>query len=162
MGDRPSGSSAFRKIIVVYGYECEAARTFSTFRSTLHVSAISAELADPVRTSHVEKIYSEQKWTSGEEVELFEANPTLAYVRFPDGKESSVSIMDFSLCPSSDTSSYLTVEVPADIVPDPGKEQVLTATPVEKEPGYAPSGVDHESAGDNPMPPTRSTPGRLR
>jgi len=30
-----------------------------------------------------------------EEVELLEANPTFAYVRFPDGKESSVSSRAF-------------------------------------------------------------------
>jgi len=40
-----------------------------------------------------------------EEVELLEANPTFAYIRFPDVKESSVSIKDLSRCPSFDTSS---------------------------------------------------------
>ena len=48
---------------------------------------------------------------ASEEVELLEANPTFAYVRFPDGKESSVSIKDLSPCPSFDTCSGPSVEI---------------------------------------------------
>jgi len=96
-----------------------------------------------------------------EEVELLEPNPTFAYVHVPDGKESSVSVKDLSPCLSSDTSFHPTVEPPADIVPgrpvpEPGREQELTATPMGKESDDVSSGVDHELAGDNPMLPRRS------
>jgi len=50
-----------------------------------------------------------------EEVELLEANPTFAYVHFPDGKESSVLIKDLSPCLSFDTSSCPSVETFADM-----------------------------------------------
>jgi len=97
-----------------------------------------------------------------EEIELLEAIPTFTYVHFPDGKDSSVSIKDLSPCPSFDTSSHPRVENPADIVPercdlDPGREQKVTATPVEKEPDDVSPGVDRESTGDNTMPPRWST-----
>ena len=36
-----------------------------------------------------------------EEVELLEANPSFAYVRFPDGRESSVSTKNVAPCPHS-------------------------------------------------------------
>jgi len=69
-----------------------------------------------------------------EEVELLEANSTFAYIRFPDGKESSVSIKDLFPCPSFDTSSHPSVETFADNVPEssvaePGREQDATGSP---------------------------------
>ena len=83
-------------------------------------------------------------------------------VRFPDGNESSVSIKDLSPCPSFDTSSRLSVETFADNDPEssvaePGREQDVTAPPVVNEPGGGSSNADHESPGDNNMPPGRST-----
>jgi len=97
---------------------------------------------------------------------LLEANPTFAYVRFPDGKETSVSIKDLSPCPSFDSSSRPSVETFADnvlesSVAEPGRELDVTAPPVVNESdGGGSSSVDHESAGDNTMPLRRST--RLR
>jgi len=49
---------------------------------------------------------------------LLEANPTFAYIRFHDGKESTVSIKDLSLCPSFDISSRPSVETFADNIPE--------------------------------------------
>ena len=76
--------------------------------------------------------------------------------------ESSVSIKDLSPCPSFDTSSRPFVETFADNVPEssvaePGREHDMTAPPVVNEPDGCSSDVDHESAGDNTMPPRRST-----
>ena len=34
-----------------------------------------------------------------EEVQLLDANPSYASIRFPDGRESSVSLIDLSPCP---------------------------------------------------------------
>ena len=39
------------------------------------------------------------------QVQLTEANPTFARVRFPDGHESTVSLQDLAPCPSSFLSS---------------------------------------------------------
>jgi len=47
--------------------------------------------------------------------------------------------------------------IPESSVPELGREQDVTATPVVKEPDGGSSGVDHESAGVNTMPPKRST-----
>jgi len=96
-----------------------------------------------------------------EEVELLEANPTFAYVHFPDGKESSVLIKDLSPCLSFDTSSCPSVETFADNVPEssvaePGREQYVTVPPVVNKPDGGLSGVD-KSLGDNTMSPKRST-----
>jgi len=93
-----------------------------------------------------------------EEVELLEASLMFAYVRFPDGKESSVSIKDLSPCPSFDTSSRPSVETFADNVPESfvaelGRELDVTAPPVVNEPVGGSSSIDHGSAGDNAMPP---------
>ena len=38
-----------------------------------------------------------------EEVELLQANPTYAFVRFPNGRESTVSLRDLAPCPRQST-----------------------------------------------------------
>ena len=38
-----------------------------------------------------------------DEVELMEANPNFAHIRFPDGRESTVSVTDLAPCPSKTT-----------------------------------------------------------
>ena len=38
-----------------------------------------------------------------DEVELMEANPNSAHIRFPDGRESTVSVTDLAPCPSKTT-----------------------------------------------------------
>ena len=50
-----------------------------------------------------------------DEVELLEANPNFAQVRFPDGRESTVSVSDLAPCPktnkdTSDDSDSLSLE----------------------------------------------------
>ena len=42
-----------------------------------------------------------------EEVELIESNPSYAHIRYPDGKESSVSLQDLAPCPGSITALQL-------------------------------------------------------
>ena len=48
-----------------------------------------------------------------DEVELLEANPTYAHIKYPDGRESSVSLRDLAPCPKETISSDATVEVPS-------------------------------------------------
>ena len=40
-----------------------------------------------------------------EEVELLQANPQYAFIRFHDGRESTVSLRDLAPCPRPDTSN---------------------------------------------------------
>ena len=63
-----------------------------------------------------------------EEVELLEVNPSFAKVRFPNGKESNVSISDIAPCPrvvneNTDQSS----------VTSPPQEQVESSSSVPSE-----------------------------
>jgi len=78
-----------------------------------------------------------------------ETNPTFAYVRFPDGKESSVRsriylhvrcLMHPLVHPSNGP-------LFADNVPEPGREHDVAAPPVVNEPDGGSSDVDHQSAG---------------
>ena len=48
-----------------------------------------------------------------DEVELLEANPTYALIKYPDGRESSVSLRDLAPCPKGTLSSDNTVEIPS-------------------------------------------------
>ena len=38
-----------------------------------------------------------------DEVELVDVNPTYAHIRYPDGRESTVSLRDLAPCPSAST-----------------------------------------------------------
>jgi len=72
-----------------------------------------------------------QKWTSLRRGWIVGSQ---SYVCLPDRKELSVSIKDLSPCPFSDTSSHPSVETfgdntPESSVPEPGREQDVTATP---------------------------------
>ena len=51
-----------------------------------------------------------------DEVDLLDANPNFAHIRFPDGRESTVSTTDLALCPritASEPSSEVTNDLPA-------------------------------------------------
>ena len=51
-----------------------------------------------------------------DEVDLLDANPSFAHIRFPDGRESTVSTTDLAPCPKTtaiEPSSDLTNDLPA-------------------------------------------------
>ena len=65
-----------------------------------------------------------------DEVELLEANPQYAHVRFPDGRETTVSVKDLAPCG----------EVREPALPEPEKVDIIEPLPAEQ---GADGGVDH-------------------
>jgi len=80
-------------------------RFFAFMRRSPNRKSLSAWLSSPGPVFLRKFVRSNKNDDLVEEVELTAANPLYARVRFPDGRESSVSVRYLAPCPTRDSSS---------------------------------------------------------
>jgi len=94
-----------------------------------------------------------------DEVELTEANPTYAYVKFPDGRETTVSLQDLAPCPERPVSAS---DLACSVLPTPpashgGEQPVpeLPPTDLSSPPSFSTDNSDEPEAETLPRRSTR-------
>lgn len=80
-------------------------RFFSFSRRSTHGNSLPSWLMSPGPVMLKRFVRASKNDPLVDEVELIEANPTYANIKYPNGRESTVSVRDLAPCPSADGAS---------------------------------------------------------
>jgi len=157
VGDRPFGNSAFRSVVVVYSYECRMLRHTNVFHSSIDAQCMG-DLCRVGWSSQDLWCCRNKSEPPCEEVELLEANPTFAsLIERSWAFRSRIYLhVHFLIHPLILPSKLLEIILRKVLSQNLEESRMWLLRPVV-EPDGGSSGVDHESAGDNPVLPRRST-----
>ena len=110
MGRGSARSTALGENTVFYSNKHYTARAVFAFSQAFYARSFTSNVADSPNTVLLKRFVRNKSESLCDEVELLDANPKTALVRFPDGRESTVSVSD--LAPLSDLSGNEPCDVP--------------------------------------------------
>ena len=93
MGRSFAGGSSFSENLAVYNNKFDATRVIFSLPTTIYAEKAASIMAC------VHRFYPRSLSEINEEVELIEANPNSALIRFCDGRETTVSTSDLAPTP---------------------------------------------------------------
>ena len=109
----PEALHSIRSLLSTATNETPHERFFRFSRRSCHGTSLPTWLMSPGPVFLRRFVRHNKNDPLVDEVELLEANPTYAHIKYPDGRESSVSLRDLAPCPKGILSSDNKVEIPS-------------------------------------------------